>query len=168
MTWAHLLVLCEGNPPVAGEAITILMTPESEVVSNIWYFKMNTSPKRNILTVYVNAFLHGSLASALSVFIVPVWYQYQIPMYRSLRHWSGQITDNKDVDFAKLPMQENVVHIGKISKTLCHITHWGRDKMAAVSQTTHSNAFSWMKLLEFRLRFHWSLFQLTIFQHWFR
>ena len=51
------------------------------------------------------------------------------------------------------------------------LTHWGRDKMAAISQTTLSNAFSWMKLLEFRLKFHWSLFlraQLTIFQHWFR
>ena len=53
----------------------------------------------------------------------------------------------------------------------CHLTHWGRDKMAAVSQTTPSNAFSWMKMLEFRLRFHWSLFlrvQLTLFQHCFR
>ena len=43
--------------------------------------------------------------------------------------------------------------------------------MAAVSQTTLSNAFSWMKMLEFRLRVHWSLFlrvQLTIFLHWFR
>ena len=42
--------------------------------------------------------------------------------------------------------------------------------MVAVSQTL-SNAFSWMKMLEFRLKFHWSLFlrvQLTIFQHWFR
>ena len=38
------------------------------------------------------------------------------------------------------------------------LTHWGRDKMAAVSQTTLSDAFSWMKMLEFRLRFHWSLF----------
>ena len=50
-------------------------------------------------------------------------------------------------------------------------THWGRDKMAAASQTTLSNAFSWMKVLEFLLRFHWSLFrrvQLTIIQHWFR
>ena len=50
-------------------------------------------------------------------------------------------------------------------------THWGRDKMAAVSQTTLLNAFSLMKMLEFRLRIHWSLFlrvQLTIFQHWFR
>ena len=27
------------------------------------------------------------------------------------------------------------------------LTHWGRDKMAAISQTTHSNTFSWMKLL---------------------
>ena len=34
-----------------------------------------------------------------------------------------------------------------------------------------SNGFSWMKLYEFWLKFHWSLFlavQLTIFQHWFR
>ena len=38
------------------------------------------------------------------------------------------------------------------------LTHWGRDKMAAISQTTFSNTFSWMKMYEFRLRFHWSLF----------
>ena len=52
-----------------------------------------------------------------------------------------------------------------------NFTHWGRDKMAATSQTTLSNAFSWMKMLEFWLKCHWSLFirvQLTIFQHWFR
>ena len=29
------------------------------------------------------------------------------------------------------------------------LTHWGRDRMAAVSQTTLSNAFSWMKISEF-------------------
>ena len=51
------------------------------------------------------------------------------------------------------------------------LTHWGRDKMDAISQTTFSSAFLWMKLLEFLLRFLWNLFlrvQLTIFQHWFR
>ena len=51
------------------------------------------------------------------------------------------------------------------------LTHWGRDKMAAIFQTTYSNGFSWMKMYGFRLTFHWSLFlgvQLTIFQHWFR
>ena len=51
------------------------------------------------------------------------------------------------------------------------LTHWGRNKMAAFSQTTLSNAFSWMKITEFLLKFHWSLFlrvQLTISHHWFR
>ena len=51
------------------------------------------------------------------------------------------------------------------------LTHWGQDKMAAIFQTTFSNGFPWMKMHEFRLTFHWSLFlgvQLTIIQHWFR
>ena len=51
------------------------------------------------------------------------------------------------------------------------LTHWGRDKMAAIFQTTFSDGFSWMKMYEFRLTFHWSVFlgvPLTIFQHWFR
>ena len=50
----------------------------------------------------------------------------------------------------------------------CQLTHWGRDKMDAISLTTCSSAFSWMKMFEFRLKFHWSLFlrvQLTIIQH---
>ena len=44
-------------------------------------------------------------------------------------------------------------------------------EMAAISQTTLSNPFSWMKIFKFRLKFHWSLFlrfDLTIFQHRFR
>ena len=51
------------------------------------------------------------------------------------------------------------------------LTHLDRAKMAAVSKTTLSNAFSWMKMLEFWLRIHWNLllrFELTIFQHWLR
>ena len=37
------------------------------------------------------------------------------------------------------------------------LAHWCQDKMAAVFQTTLSNAFSWMKMLLFWLKFHWSL-----------
>ena len=47
------------------------------------------------------------------------------------------------------------------------LTNWGREKMAAMSQTTFSNAFSCMKMYEFR----WSLFlkfESTIIQHWSR
>ena len=52
-----------------------------------------------------------------------------------------------------------------------HLTHCGWDKMATISQATFSNAFSCMKMFEFRLIFHRSLFlrfELTIFHHWFR
>ena len=68
----------------------------------------------------------------------------------------------------KLP----VWHYGDVTRAAWHIksprvwlflqlwlnsTHWGRDKMAAISQTTLSIAFSLMKMLEFQLNFHWSL-----------
>ena len=48
----------------------------------------------------------------------------------------------------------------------CHsLTYWGRDKTATFSQTSFSNVFSWMKMYEFPLRFHWSFFlsvELTV------
>ena len=59
----------------------------------------------------------------------------------------------------------------KVSSWKWRPFYLGRDKMAAIFQTTLSNAFSCMKMLEFRLKFHWSLFlrvQLTIVHHWFR
>ena len=40
------------------------------------------------------------------------------------------------------------------------LTHWGRDKMDAISQTTYSNAFSWMKIGVFWWKFHWNLFPM--------
>ena len=51
------------------------------------------------------------------------------------------------------------------------LTHRGRNKMTAIFQMTFSNAFSWMKIYELQLNFHWSLIlsvQSTIFHHWFR
>ena len=51
------------------------------------------------------------------------------------------------------------------------ITHWGREKMAAIVADDTLNAFSWMKMFEFRLKCHWGLFsrlRLTMFQHWIR
>ena len=45
------------------------------------------------------------------------------------------------------------------------LTHWGWDKMAAILQTTFSNAFSWMKMLELWLKFQWSLFLIIGIDH---
>ena len=80
-------------------------------------------------------------------------------------------TINEYLKHLTLLMNTSKQLIMNTSKHVTLLTHWGRDKMAAVFQTTFSNAFSWMKMCEFRLRFHWNLFpmvQLTISQHWFR
>ena len=72
------------------------------------------------------------------------------------------------------PLPESMLtyHKGGLWHSLDNnLTHWTRNKLYTISQTTFSNAFSWMKTNEFRLRFHWTLFlrvQLTMFQHWFR
>ena len=73
-------------------------------------------------------------------------------------------------------LHTTIIHIVHIPLHISYhnhqtLTHWGRDKMDAIFQTTFSKGFSWMKMNEFRLRFHWNLFlrfELTIFQHWFR
>ena len=50
-------------------------------------------------------------------------------------------------------------NLAVLSQTGCQcLTHWGRDKMNNILQTTFSNVFSSMKMFEFRLKFHWSLF----------
>ena len=56
---------------------------------------------------------------------------------------------------------------------ICQIilTHLPWTKWPKFRQMTFSNAFSWMKIIEFRVKFHWNLFpgvQSTISQHWFR
>ena len=51
------------------------------------------------------------------------------------------------------------------------LRHWGRDEMATILQPTISDAFSWKKMYEFRLKFLWSLLlmvQLARFGHCFR
>ena len=51
------------------------------------------------------------------------------------------------------PWQPNCLSVLSTSLTL-----WGRDKMVTIFLMPFSNAFSSMKLYEYHLRFHWSLF----------
>ena len=92
-----------------------------------------------------------------------------------LYSWKDIITQDIDQTSRSLPNTFQLfacwINQKCLSISITTLTHWGRDKMAAVSQTILSNPFSWMKMLEFRLKFHRSLFlgvQLTIIQHWFR
>ena len=45
------------------------------------------------------------------------------------------------------------------------LTHWGRDKMPAIGETTFSKAFSWMKTYAFRIKFTEVCSQCFIWQY---
>ena len=66
----------------------------------------------------------------------------------------------------------NIIGLMKqVNKPFCFPAEREQYKMAAISQTISSDAFSWMKSFVFWLKFHWSLFlrvQLTIIKHWFK
>ena len=101
----------------------------------------------------------------LNLFKVPLYVTYDAPKQLRLKKWL--LNDS----CVTMQFDNCAVRMDGIVRKLFCLTHWGRDKMSFFSQTTLSNAFSWMKMLEFRLRFHWSLFlrfQLTLFQHCFR
>ena len=56
-------------------------------------------------------------------------------------------------------------------KIVLSLTHWGRDEITAILQTSFSKAFSWTEIYKFILRCHWILsprVKSTIFQHWLR
>ena len=45
-----------------------------------------------------------------------------------------------------------MIFIGQLA-----LTHWGPNEVDAIFQMIFSNAFSWMKMCKFQLRFHWIL-----------
>ena len=86
--------------------------------------------------------------------------------------WDGMVHKNTNLRANPAGYKRIYLHflVDVIPTSSVLLTHWGRDKMDAISQTTCSSAFSWMKMFDFLLKFHWSLFlrvKLTKFQHWF-
>ena len=71
-----------------------------------------------------------------------------------------------------LPMEHGNLNFIQESKCIDPVFNTLRPRQKdVISQTTFSNAFSWMKMFEYRLKFHWNVFrgvQLTISQHWCR
>ena len=81
----------------------------------------------------------------------------------STSFWNGKENDTESIDLS------NQTDSNSANKQLqeCSLINTLRQRQNGRHlQTTFSNAFSWMKIFEFRLRFHWILFpgvQLTIF-----
>ena len=81
----------------------------------------------------------------------------------------GGIGDSSTDDYHVLWPSRVEIAESEVGRSL--LTHSGQDKLAVTLQTTFPNAFSLMKMYEFRLTFQLSLFlrvKLTIFQNWFR
>ena len=59
--------------------------------------------------------------------------------------------------FKMLTLLQKAVPISQRALQSKYLALWGRDKMAAIFQTTFSNGFFLMKIYEFRLKLHWRL-----------
>ena len=97
-------------------------------------------------------------------------------MYGNMTRMSAAVNRNQAI-IRRISLTTKFHHAHILKQPNCphdsplRLTHWGRDKMDAISQTIFSNAFSWMKIFVFWLKFHGSLFprvQLSIFHYWFR
>ena len=107
---------------------------------------------------------------------VSIWWRHHVAHWSKWLHWYYS-WERKKWWFLLFTLtsyfcttKQNSCEVTLLMK-YCMLTHWDRDKMDAILQTIFSNAFSWMKMFQLRLKFHWSLFprvKLTIFQHWFR
>ena len=120
-----------------------------------WWWWFNFNHDQSTL-VQVMAWCHQSTSHYLDQYWPRSLLPYSFTMLFQLQHMQPQT-----------PSVQSAATI--IYKS--PLTHLPLDKMAAISQTIFSNAFSWIKNLVFWLKFHWRLFpgvQLTILQHWFR
>ena len=82
----------------------------------------------------------------LSNFLVAPWWFCKSPCYI----YGSQI-------ISRLPLHSQHHSHDNIYMAWDILAYWGRDKMAAIFQTTFWSGFSWMKIYEFRLKFHWNL-----------
>ena len=117
------------------------------------------------------------LCTFWTTFIV-LWFEFHLNMTRMFiqglstkqktTHYLNQWRSNSLTPYGVTRLQcikaAQWIHLAML------LTPWYRDKFAAIWQTTFSNAFSSIKIYEFRFRFHHNLFlrfKWTIFQHWF-
>ena len=132
-----------------------------------------TKPCQNI-PVSIPEGLNYQRNLCMSTFkIYPCWKFWKLTFSKHNQPLSQQaiISTNGDQDLCIHMASPSTTALRWSNLEYSGLKQWGRDKMATIFQATVSNAFSWVKIYWFRLRFHSSLFprvQLTIFQHWFR
>ena len=157
---AQWKLISQNNTPETGDFKVDIYETKLYVLSEIIESNMIISVclffvKFKILKKLITIKAAGKLVPLSQISFV-IWYFLQL----------GQTIQKYSVKLGQNMKKTNISFI-----PVWFLTHWGRDKMDAISQTTFSSAFYWMKMYELWLKIHWSLFlrvQLTIFQHWFR
>ena len=154
--------LCEGNSPVTSE-FPAQMASNAENVSIWWrHHVILFFPDRSKMGMH----LMGLLAIAVFYILILL-----VGIWAARKQKSTEAApDSEDVMLAGRNIGV-LVGIFTMTGMWLSLTHLPLDKMAAISGTIFSDAFSWMNSFAFWLKFHWSLFlsvQLTITQYWFR
>ena len=154
--------LCEGNSPVTGE-FPAQMASNAENVSIWWrHHVILFFPDRSKMGMH----LMGLLAIAVFYILILL-----VGIWAARKQKSTEAApDSEDVMLAGRNIGV-LVGIFTMTGMWLSLTHLPLDKMAAISGTIFSDAFSWMNSFAFWLKFHWSLFlsvQLRITQCWLR
>ena len=111
--------------------------------------------------VRVGAKEGGSHYWEMAVAITCGYGGYLLPLlaaHSSLSVKSPEVQLNSCARLSPVPLMQWDTVASPLANGNAFLTHWDRDQMADIFQTTFSNAFSWMKIFEFQLIFHGSLF----------
>ena len=135
----------------------------SRKLSSKWWLSIKWIYKNNHTKCILNENIYGTEMN--------IWVQFcklksrrKVAYNCSASIRSLNMTGNYDVSFSPWLTVREIYFDSKESVTCDTLTHWSRVKMATISQTMFSNAFSRMKMSEFRLKCHWSLF-LSLLTH---
>ena len=133
----------------------------------ILYFLNHFLPRsRRVISLWPNGAIWWR-GSALTLTQLMAWC-LMTPRHKLKQCW---LIISEVIPLRAISQEMHKISVLDRSLKITHLTHWGWDKMAAIFQTTFSYVFSWKKMNDIRLKFHWRLFlrlKLTIFQHWFR
>ena len=146
------------------------------MVTQIW---INIGSGNSLLPDGTNPLLEPMFTYHQRVSLAFTWDQFhkkcsQIPSVICIRRLYFWIYDHNPPEPMSWTLECNVSSMPYYLVKLYHhqqLTHWGQDKMAPILQTTFANEFSWIRMYEFCLRFHWSWFlrfESAIYQHWLK
>ena len=107
----------------------------------------------NIGTILMTLFRHVSVPCAAQHGVLPRLFGYEAPNAFEMQIWLRHLA----AGFIILYYVGRLLSSFHVRGTHVGLTHLPLNKMAAISQATFSDAFSWIKSFVFWLKFHWTL-----------